>query len=110
MVRLSGGNHTWEGRLEVNISGLWGVVCDDYFDINDANVFCKFLGFPGATAAKAGSFFGQGSGRIWLDNLSCAGSETSPFHCPHNGFGIHNCEHSEDAGVQCTRKPCMTIL
>jgi len=47
---------------------------------------------------------GKGSGFIWLDNLNCAGSESTPFHCPHNGFGVHNCRHYEDAGVQCTCK------
>ena len=93
--------------MEVNLRGAeWGTVCDDYFDINDANVFCKFLGFPGATAAYHRAHFGEGSGFISLDNLHCAGSEVTPFHCPHNGFGIHNCRHSEDAGVQCTCKPC----
>ena len=93
--------------MEINLqSSEWGTLCDDYFDINDANVICKFLGFPGATAAYSNSHFGDGSGPIWLDNLHCVGSETTLFDCPHSGFGIHNCQHNEDAGVQCTGKPC----
>ena len=45
--------------------------------------------------------FDQGTGSIILDNLFCSGSEASIFDCPHNGEGVHNCGHSEDAGVFC---------
>ena len=37
-----------------------------------------------------------------LDDLGCAGTETSLFDCPHSGVNIHNCGHTEDAGVSCT--------
>lgn len=92
--------------MEANVGGVWGTVCDDYFDIRDAQVVCKFLGFPRATAAYHKARFGRGCGFIWFDNLCCAGGESTPFHCPHNGFGIENCEHYEDAGVRCTGKSC----
>ena len=42
-----------------------------------------------------------GSGEIWLDELRCRGTESDIFDCPHNGIGVHNCGHNEDAGVQC---------
>lgn len=45
--------------------------------------------------------FGQGLGPILLDNLSCLGSEADLFQCGHNTLGMHNCQHTEDAGVQC---------
>jgi len=44
-VRLVGSSLTNEGRLEVNYSGVWGTVCDDYFDYIDAGVVCNSLGF-----------------------------------------------------------------
>ena len=47
------------------------------------------------------AFFGQGTGQIWLDNVNCAGTELQLVDCPDNGFGVHNCAHSEDAGVTC---------
>jgi len=39
---------------------------------------------------------------IWLDDVSCRGSETDIASCPHSGWGIHNCGHHEDVSVRCT--------
>ena len=48
------------------------------------------------------AMFGDGIGSILLDNLMCEGTENSLLDCvASEGIGIHNCEHSEDAGVRC---------
>ena len=91
-----------EGRVEVNYNGQWGTVCDNRWTIEDANVACKYLGYGTAVAALGSAAYGQGSGRIWLSNLECIGNETDLFSCVHNGPGVHNCGHSEDAGAICT--------
>jgi len=44
-VRLAGAETEHEGRLEVNYNGMWGTVCDDYFDDADASVACFMLGY-----------------------------------------------------------------
>jgi len=44
-IRLQGGNQEREGRLEVYYNGVWGTVCDDFFDNVDASVACFQLGF-----------------------------------------------------------------
>ena len=54
---------------------------------------------PGAVALTSG--FTNGAGRIWLDNVQCIGTEASLLNCTHGGLGIHNCGHTEDAGVNC---------
>ena len=46
-LRLAGGNAT-EGRVEVCFGGIWGTVCNTYWDIHDAKVVCSNLGLPSA--------------------------------------------------------------
>jgi hypothetical protein len=96
-IRLVGGSAS-SGRLEVFIKGTWGTVCDDYFEANEANVACKTLGFKrGIHRHKA--YYGEGSGPILFDDVQCKGYERTLFHCKVNYF--HDCEHSEDVGVDC---------
>ena len=51
-------------------------------------------------AARTNAFYGQGSGPINIDDPGCTGSERRLIDCPFSP--IHNCGHSEDAGVDCT--------
>ena len=102
-VRLVGGSSDNEGRVEI-FYGEWGTVCDDFWGLEDATVVCRQLGYLRAVFAYRTSQFGQGTGPIWLDNIHCTGTEARLDQCPHNGIGVHNCIHFEDAGVQCTSK------
>ncbi|XP_055503071.1 lysyl oxidase homolog 4-like [Leucoraja erinacea] len=105
MIRLAGMKRTHhEGRVEIFYQGAWGTVCDDDFNIHSATVICKQLGYEGALNWAHSAKYGQGTGTIWLDNLSCRGEETSVESCTSNGWGIHDCRHSEDVGVVCTEK------
>ena len=102
-IRLVGGSSNNEGRVEI-FYGQWGTVCDDFWDLNDATVVCRQLGYLRAVFAYRTSQFGEGTGPIWLDDIHCNGTESRLDQCPHNGIGVHNCAHFEDAGVQCTSK------
>uniref|UniRef100_W5L9H3 SRCR domain-containing protein n=1 Tax=Astyanax mexicanus TaxID=7994 RepID=W5L9H3_ASTMX len=97
-MRLAGGNHRCEGRVELYLNGAWGTVCDDAWDLPDAQVVCRLLGCGDAVAAQVEAFFGQGWGTILLDNVKCIGTEASLQQCSHISWDVHNCNHSEDAG------------
>ncbi|XP_066287826.1 uncharacterized protein [Branchiostoma lanceolatum] len=93
------------GRVEVFHGGEWGTVCDDSWGKSQAEVVCRELGFPGAVEAICCSLIaGPGRGKIWLDNVECTEKEESLLHCKHNGWGVTNCGHGEDAGVICQEK------
>lgn len=49
--------------------------------------------------ALSQAYFGQGNGSIFMDNVNCVGHESTLISCPH--LSVHNCNHSEDAGVHC---------
>ena len=103
LIRLVGGSSYNEGRVEVNYNGEWGTVCDDGWDDTDAGVVCRQLGFGSSGTAIGSAGFGQGSGPILLDSVSCSGNESLLAECGHPGVGITgNCSHTEDVAVICS--------
>lgn len=90
--------------MEVYLNYNWGTVCDDAWDLPDAQVVCRQVGCGQAVeAVLQASKFGSGTGTIQLDNLKCTGTESSLLTCSHILWNVHNCDHSEDAGVVCLK-------
>ena len=61
--------------------------------------------YPNATKQEDQAIleFSQVCGKILasLPVLHCTGNETRLVDCPSNPLGVHDCSHSEDAGVTC---------
>uniref|UniRef100_A0A8C2HXH5 SRCR domain-containing protein n=1 Tax=Cyprinus carpio TaxID=7962 RepID=A0A8C2HXH5_CYPCA len=101
-VRLVGGNNSCAGRVEVYYNGEWGTVCDDYWDLTNTAVVCRELGCDETSNTMRAAHFGPGSGKIWMDDVGCSGSESSIFDCSKTKMGDQDCGHSEDVGVICS--------
>uniref|UniRef100_A0A673NPL7 Soluble scavenger receptor cysteine-rich domain-containing protein SSC5D n=1 Tax=Sinocyclocheilus rhinocerous TaxID=307959 RepID=A0A673NPL7_9TELE len=103
-VTLVNGTHSCSGRVEVRHNGIWGTVCDDGWDASDAAVVCREIGCGNATEVKSAAYFGQGSGPVWMNNVSCNGTESTLKNCVLSGRVRQNCSHEKDAGVICGPK------
>ena len=87
--------------MEVYYNDQWGTVCDDGWDLKDAQVVCRQLGFGSPIAVLKSAHYGEGSGEVWLDNVDCVGNELRIQNCAHRGWENETCDHQEDAGVEC---------
>ncbi|KFP66195.1 Macrophage receptor MARCO [Cariama cristata] len=96
-VRIAEGGR--RGRVEIFHQGSWGTICDDGWGIQEATVICRMLGYNRAVSSFTAT---AGTGQIWLDDVNCSGNERSIFDCQKPNWGVNNCSHNEDAGVECS--------
>ena len=108
-IRLFGGpdyngcGSTSEGRVEVLYNGTWGTICRDDWDLNDAHVVCRMLGYTGALQAVGAHRYGDSCRTIYLGNTDCAGTESDLEECKHTL--LPECHSGHIAGVKCERGP-----
>ncbi|XP_068189557.1 uncharacterized protein [Antennarius striatus] len=101
-VRVAGGSDRCAGRVELWTNKSWGTVCDDQWDLRDADVVCAQLGCGYALSVTGqGGVLPSGRGPVHLDKLNCTGKEGNLWDCPAAQDGS-DCGHKEDAGVVCS--------
>ncbi|XP_043940523.1 adhesion G protein-coupled receptor E2-like isoform X2 [Protopterus annectens] len=100
-VRLVNGYSNCSGHVEICNSSQWYAVCDDSWDINDAEVVCKQLGCGRAKEATVSAYFGRVAGPFTLKEFHCSGTELFLSSCSVTPLSQSTCDTSEKAGVIC---------
>ena len=80
----------FEGPVEVVRNGLWGPVCGDSLEWNEAVVVCRHMGLPGG---RVGRSIPITEHRAFTGTMDCVGSELSLDDCT---------ETEESAWTRCT--------
>ena len=104
-LRLVGAPISNAGRVEVLYVGVWGTIRGGNWDINDAHVVCRQLGYPGAILFGSSKQFGIGNGPSWFENVRCLGNESSFEECSKDILGYPNGGYWSVATVLCESKP-----
>ena len=77
---------SWSGRLEVQVNGEWGTICDREFDMKEANIACRALGYGSAESLQIRAFSGRGVGKIHYSALRLVASP------PPLSLSLLNCD------------------
>ena len=101
-LRLTGGSGPDDGRVEIYFIGQWHFVDSDW-DLFDAIVVCRQLGYPTVGArAYGGSLWGYSFAPIWLSSVQCRGTEERIVDCARSKWGDPgNCFFFRDVSVVC---------
>ncbi|KAK3704226.1 hypothetical protein QZH41_007849 [Actinostola sp. cb2023] len=99
-VRLVGTNVSHVGQVEIQYNAAWGAVCDNWWDIRDAHVFCRMLGYKGAEGPIM-YIEGETTTRNLMNFVGCSGKEKSIAECAHWGWWKAHCSYKRLAGVVC---------
>ena len=82
-------------------AGIWGAISETNWDIHDATVVCRQLGYQaGAEVALTNGVYGPVSGPVWITDLQCSGSEGNIMSCSHDGIG-NKSESQNSRNVAC---------
>ena len=100
-VRLAGVDGVnYAGRVEVFYHGKWGKICRKEWDMNDATVVCRQLGFQSALAEFLGMDTTDENIFIAMSNVGCTGQESVLASCKRRD-GDHWCLQNIGAQALC---------
>lgn len=97
-------NLKYKGRLEIKHKGVWGSICNDFWSRENAEVACRqmMLGPPILVIyTRSQSFEELNISKIWMDDVSCKGTEERLTDCNSRKLGETDCKHSEDVHIEC---------
>lgn len=106
-IRLLGGRSEHEGRLQIQIDGKWGTVCDYGWNVINAALVCHQLGLalnPNDWRLERSEIPGAGSSEeIILSHVQCTEHDTDITKCRSEKQGEfqNSCTHEMDVGVRC---------
>uniref|UniRef100_A0A8C7XQV8 SRCR domain-containing protein n=1 Tax=Oryzias sinensis TaxID=183150 RepID=A0A8C7XQV8_9TELE len=100
-VRLENGSSRCSGRLEVKSNNLWSSVCEDDFDLLDAEVVCRELGC-GAPSVLQGALYGEAEAPILTREFLCEGHESVLLDCGSSWRKTKACPPDKAVGLTCS--------
>ena len=86
------------GQIKVYYNRQWYDVSYDDWDIKDATVACRQLGYDYVASS---TFSTNHNYQTAFNSLTCNGTETSLFECAHSGFRYHSWANRQVARVSC---------
>ena len=100
-VRLAGVDGVnYAGRVEVFYQGKWGKICRNKWDIYDAKVVCRQLGFQSALAEFIGMNTRDDTVSVAMSDVACTGQESVLASCKRRD-GNHRCVDNKGAQALC---------
>ena len=108
-IQLVGSPNEDEGRIQIYFESKWWTICDNSWDLSDAFVACRQLGYESAEATYRGwehKWKGPTSDdvQVLMSGVYCKGNESTVLECAHTEFGEHQCTHDDDVGVKCSHE------
>ncbi|XP_039644387.1 deleted in malignant brain tumors 1 protein-like [Perca fluviatilis] len=109
-VRLVNRTSLCSGRLEVKSNQStqsWSSVCEDDFDLQDAEVVCRELGC-GAPSVLQGALYGDMEAPVWTKEFQCRGQESALLDCESSDR--NTCSSGKAVGLTCSEPDNMRLV
>ena len=103
-IKLSGSSVEHAGRIEICMEGIQTILCDDSWDIKDAQVACRELGYPPYGAVPTYNCYTDSQLSFGITHINCTGNEEHLVNCSHSNASLYNCNSHKEAGVVCQGK------
>ncbi len=80
---------------------LWSSVCEDDFDLRDAEVVCRELGC-GTPSVLQGALYGEVGPPMWFKEFQCEGNESALLDCRSSDSARDNCSAAKSVEFTCS--------